>query len=634
LQLAPGAFDINVSPDKREVLLVDEGALLDALKAGLHALWEPSRRTFYVPPAGSVGPQAELTSIGGIRVMSSKLAGASALPASAATPATVVRKEAAVLDSSSSLRVATNSGGVCQATSAGGPALSSLHEHAEPEVSILGSRSVDPTARLQNAMMSAERATVAAPSATLEGASKVDTAGVNTSAIPAIEEEACVDISEGDTFDAVPALHVTDTVGTSASPSPGRVATAKRRRSAPHPSASAGVGVTAAAEQPRVPSACNQSEALDVFWMRAWYGSPASSRYLSSASGTDASLAAAAASPALPPSLFSHAAVSGGDTAGGARQPPPVAVCCSLEAAQPTATAGASSSEGAPETAELADIVGVRSAVGSSAVSLASCAANAADAAAREALEREYSRVLSKQHFTAMAAPSNLIGQFNKGFILASLGSDVFLLDQHACDEKFNFERLVRTTSIHTQQLLVPRLIDLTASEEATVLANEATFAAHGFHFAHAPDDPPGRRLRLTTVPFSKAVQFGDEDVRELASLLADAALSGSAALAAVRLPKAVAMHASRACRSSIMIGTSLTRQVMRRVVGNLAELEQPWNCPHGRPTLRHLVDLSQLSGSEAVCAAAGAVSCAPQERSEEEGPGEAEGGRVHVETG
>jgi DNA mismatch repair ATPase MutL len=32
--------------------------------------------------------------------------------------------------------------------------------------------------------------------------------------------------------------------------------------------------------------------------------------------------------------------------------------------------------------------------------------------------------------------------QFNLGFIIARIGADVFILDQHACDEKFNFERL------------------------------------------------------------------------------------------------------------------------------------------------------------------------------------------------
>ena len=53
-------------------------------------------------------------------------------------------------------------------------------------------------------------------------------------------------------------------------------------------------------------------------------------------------------------------------------------------------------------------------------------------------------------------------------------------------------------------------------------------------------------------------------------------------------------MLASRACRSSIMIGRDLDAKVMRTVVNNLSTLESPWNCPHGRPTLRFLHKLGQ----------------------------------------
>jgi len=51
-------------------------------------------------------------------------------------------------------------------------------------------------------------------------------------------------------------------------------------------------------------------------------------------------------------------------------------------------------------------------------------------------------------------------------------------------------------------------------------------------------------------------------------------------------------MLAMRACRSSIMVGTALDYKSMKKVVENLSELESPWNCPHGRPTLRFLDNL------------------------------------------
>lgn len=62
-----------------------------------------------------------------------------------------------------------------------------------------------------------------------------------------------------------------------------------------------------------------------------------------------------------------------------------------------------------------------------------------------------------------------------------------------------------------------------------------------------------------------------------------------------LRIPKLVSMFASRACRSAIMIGTAMQESEMKTVVGRLEKIDQPWNCPHGRPTMRHLVDLVQV---------------------------------------
>jgi len=54
-------------------------------------------------------------------------------------------------------------------------------------------------------------------------------------------------------------------------------------------------------------------------------------------------------------------------------------------------------------------------------------------------------------------------------------------------------------------------------------------------------------------------------------------------------------MFASRACRKSIMIGSALTKAQMQQVISHMACMESPWRCPHGRPTMRHLVDMASL---------------------------------------
>ena len=51
-----------------------------------------------------------------------------------------------------------------------------------------------------------------------------------------------------------------------------------------------------------------------------------------------------------------------------------------------------------------------------------------------------------------------VIGQFNKGFIMAIMKEqgNMFIVDQHASDEKYNFETLSRTTKISPQDLVNP----------------------------------------------------------------------------------------------------------------------------------------------------------------------------------
>jgi DNA mismatch repair ATPase MutL len=148
--------------------------------------------------------------------------------------------------------------------------------------------------------------------------------------------------------------------------------------------------------------------------------------------------------------------------------------------------------------------------------------------ASAAAAEAALTHTLHQGEFSSMAA--RVYGQFNVGFIIAGLASgDVYIIDQHASDEKARFEALMAHTVLHEQRLLLPRRLDLTAGEEAAVCAHLAAFNANGFHFDVRPEEAPGRRVRLTAVPFTKGITFGDEDVRELASVLADAGDEGPA---------------------------------------------------------------------------------------------------------
>ena len=265
------------------------------------------------------------------------------------------------------------------------------------------------------------------------------------------------------------------------------------------------------------------------------------------------------------------------------------------------------------------------------------------DAAATTALER----VFKKSDFAKM----RVVGQFNLGFILATLGEDLFIVDQHASDEVYNFERLQRVTTLNRQPLIAPARLGLTAAEEQTVRRHADVFLANGFGFCEDAESgatgPPGAEdaaagcapgccLALQSVPFSKGTTFGVADVHELIGMLDDGAYAApartqlSVGLGSRRAPATIgktddadadddaddeattidgprtapdvlrpsrvrAMLAMRACRSSVMIGAALDPRRSRRILRNLATLKAPWNCPHGRPTMRHVADLARL---------------------------------------
>ncbi|OOQ90155.1 putative DNA mismatch repair protein (Pms1) [Penicillium brasilianum] len=208
--------------------------------------------------------------------------------------------------------------------------------------------------------------------------------------------------------------------------------------------------------------------------------------------------------------------------------------------------------------------------------------------------EDRLSLTVSKADFAQM----RIIGQFNLGFIIAVRpGEDhdeLFIIDQHASDEKFNFERLQAETVVQNQRLVRPQRLDLTAVEEEIVLENRSALEKNGFIVTvdESGDEPIGRRCQLVSLPLSKEVVLGSRDLEELIVLLSEAA--GVNGISVPRPSKVRKMFAMRACRSSIMIGKTLTTRQMQRVVRNMGTIDKPWNCPHGRPTMRHLMSLGQ----------------------------------------
>lgn len=212
-------------------------------------------------------------------------------------------------------------------------------------------------------------------------------------------------------------------------------------------------------------------------------------------------------------------------------------------------------------------------------------------------VESQLERVISRADFAEM----EILGQFNLGFIIARRQSfeldDLFIIDQHAADEKYNFETLQAETKIRSQRLIQPRLLELSATDELVASQHLGSILANGFEVAIDEEAPAGSRIRLISQPVNKGTVFGVHDFEELLFQLREVTPGSSKALG-IRCSKARAMFASRACRKSVMIGTALNQRQMSTVVRHMGTIEQPWNCPHGRPTMRHLACLQSLRPS------------------------------------
>ncbi|KAG5913193.1 hypothetical protein E4U61_007258 [Claviceps capensis] len=230
--------------------------------------------------------------------------------------------------------------------------------------------------------------------------------------------------------------------------------------------------------------------------------------------------------------------------------------------------------------------------------------------------ESKLSLMISKNDFAKM----RVVGQFNLGFIIAlrprstsifqitnDSQDELLIVDQHASDEKFNFEKLQANTVVQSQRLVHPKTLVLTALEEEIVLQNVRALEANGFQVQVdvTGTSPVGSRCQLLALPLSRESTFTVKDLEDLISLLADQPVGSNYI---PRPPAVRKMLAMRACRSSIMIGKALTTSQMSTIIRHMGELDKPWNCPHGRPTMRHLCRIQALREAQWTADALGAV--------------------------
>ena len=167
----------------------------------------------------------------------------------------------------------------------------------------------------------------------------------------------------------------------------------------------------------------------------------------------------------------------------------------------------------------------------------------------------------------------SVIGQFRDLYLLCEADDDLLVVDQHAAHERINFERLREALDGGIDAVPIePTQLSLTAAEAALVEANADTLDALGFRIESA-----GGTYRATGLPAPLGRVAEPSAVHDvLDAFLAD----DEPANPREELLKEIA------CHPSLKAGESLTGEDAARLVERLGACEQPFACPHGRPTV------------------------------------------------
>lgn len=174
--------------------------------------------------------------------------------------------------------------------------------------------------------------------------------------------------------------------------------------------------------------------------------------------------------------------------------------------------------------------------------------------------------------------PLRIIGQFNKTYIIAEFNETLYLIDQHAAHEKILFEKYIKSISegsIIVQQLLVPTLIELSTDDLIFYIENQKIFKDAGF----TVEEFGGNTISLKEVPYF----LGKLDSKDLfLSIIDDLKKMGDGKTIDIKYNKIATM----ACKKAVKGNDTLTEREMIKLVEDLRFIEDPFHCPHGRPTI------------------------------------------------
>ena len=171
-----------------------------------------------------------------------------------------------------------------------------------------------------------------------------------------------------------------------------------------------------------------------------------------------------------------------------------------------------------------------------------------------------------------------MIGQVFDTYWLAQFEDKFYIIDQHAAHEKIYYERLVRKFrehSIDSQYLTPPLIVSLNMQEEEVLNANRDYFEKFGFEIEHFG----GREYCISAVPSNLYGLTEEELFLEMLDQLESDHSKDTLDIFASRL-------ATMACKEAVKGNNRLSMEEAEKLLDELMTLENPYHCPHGRPTI------------------------------------------------
>lgn len=200
----------------------------------------------------------------------------------------------------------------------------------------------------------------------------------------------------------------------------------------------------------------------------------------------------------------------------------------------------------------------------------------------RETWPEEKVEISTPQRQAKFPMPK-IIGQFRATYILAEIYDELYIFDQHAAHEKINFEKYmeqIKKGDVVSQPLLIPEIVDLSLEDFNLYRENTLILSEAGFHIEEFGD----RSISIREVPLflgrtqaSGYLQEILDDIRNLGK--------------GIKEDVKYLRIATAACKASIKAYENLTMEEMRFLIEELRFIEDPFTCPHGRPTLTKLTE-------------------------------------------